>query len=504
MEPILGATGFVASSGSASIEVHDPSSGERLSGTYPVSPRAELETLVEAGKEAAAALFAVTAAQRAEFLERCAAAIEADADSIAARAARETGLAERPRLREVEMARTLFQLRAAADAARSQAWALPTVDAEHDLRSAYFALGGPVLVIGPSNFPLAYNSVCGGDFASAIAAGNPVIAKAHPGHPGTTLLIARAVERARREVAGLPPALVQMFYHCLPDDGLWLAAHPGLAAIGFTGSRATGLQIKAAADRVGKPVYLEMSSINPVFVLPSALRQDAERVASDFAASTLLAAGQMCTSPGLVVTLAGEAGSALVEAVAARLRAAPAGVLLGEGGVTQLQHAVTTLRAAGAELLTGGEPLPGPACRFANTLLRVSGRQFLAASQALQTEAFGTASLFVLAADGDEMVAIATCLQGNLCGSIYSGKGGEDEALYTRLEAVLRDRVGRLLNDKMPTGVAVSPAMHHGGPFPATGHPGFTGVGFPAAIRRFAKLTCFDHVRPHRLPALLR
>lgn len=504
MEPIFSAGRFVASTGREVLEVRNPGSGELLPGTYPVSPRSELEAMVAAGKAAASALRAVAPVRRADFLERCAAAIEADADAIAARAALETGLALKPRLREVEMGRTLFQLRQAATATREGTWALPTVDADNDLRTGYFALGGPVLVIGPSNFPLAFNSVCGGDFASAIAAGNPVIGKAHPGHPGTTLLLARCIERARRECPDLPPALVQMFYHCSAEDGLWLAAHPGIAALGFTGSRASGLRLKAAADAAGKPAYLEMSSINPVFVLPGALRPTVDALASDFAASTLLAAGQMCTSPGLVVTLAGDTGEALVAAVAARLRAAPAGVLLGEGGVTQLEGAVRALRAAGAEVVVGGDKVAGPACRYANTMLRVSGARFLAAAEALQTEAFGSTSLFVLVADVGEMLAVAERLHGNLCGSIYSGAGDDDEAIYRQLEPILRERVGRLLNDKMPTGVAVSPAMHHGGPFPATGHPGFTGVGFPAAIRRFAKLTCFDHVRPSRLPELLR
>lgn len=504
MEPIFVDGRFVASAGPETFEALDPSNGARLSGTYPLSPRPELAALIAAGKRAAVALRTVDGVHRAEFLERFAAELEADADAIATRAGQETGLPVRPRLREVEMARTLLQLRQAAASIRDGAWALPVVDAANEIRSLYCALGGPVLVIGPSNFPLAFNGLCGGDFASAIAAGNPVIAKAHPGHPGTTLLVARCIERALQQCPNLPPGLVQMFYHCRSDDGLFVVAHPDVAAVGFTGSRASGLQIKAAADRAGKPAYLEMSSINPVFVLPGALRPDPGKVAGEVAASVLLAAGQMCTSPGLVVALAGSAGDALVAAIASGVDAAPPGVLLGAGVVTQLEGAVGALRTAGAELVVGGASLPGPSCRFANTVLRASGAQFLAASDALQTEAFGSAALVVLAADEDEMVAIAERLHGNLCGSIYSGAGTDDEVMYQRLEPVLREKVGRVLNDKMPTGVAVSPAMNHGGPFPATGHPGFTGVGFPAAIRRFAKLTCFDHVRPHRLPAALR
>jgi NADP-dependent aldehyde dehydrogenase len=226
-------------------------------------------------------------------------------------------------------------------------------------------------------------------------------------------------------------------------------------------------------------------------------------VVDDFVASCLLAAGQMCTNPGLVITQAGAAGEKLIGDVAARLRAAPPGVLLAASGPTHLEAAVATLCQAGATVVVGGKRVPGNGYRFDNTLLRVTGAQFLAAPDALQTEAFGSTSLVVLAADGDEMVAIAERLQGSLTGSIYSDEGGADETLAARLAPALCDKVGRYLNDKMPTGVAVSAAMNHGGPFPATGHPGFTAVGFPAAIRRFAKLTCFDHVRQDRLPGVL-
>jgi NADP-dependent aldehyde dehydrogenase len=169
-----------------------------------------------------------------------------------------------------------------------------------------------------------------------------------------------------------------------------------------------------------------------------------------------------------------------------------------------LDESVKTLRAAGAELVCGGSPLPAPGYRFANTLLRVSGAQFLAAPEKLQTEAFGNASLLVVVRDAAQAAEVLNHLEGNLTGCIYSDTRGSDDALYNQLAPLLRNRVGRLLNDKMPTGVAVSPAMNHGGPFPATGHPGFTAVGIPASLRRFAALHCYDNVRPARLPALLR
>jgi NADP-dependent aldehyde dehydrogenase len=293
----------------------------------------------------------------------------------------------------------------------------------------------------------------------------------------------------------LPRALVQMFYQCTPEDGLWLVARPEIAAVAFTGSRASGLQIKEAADRAGKPAYLEMSSVNPVFVLQGALASKPGKVAEDFAASCLLAGGQMCTSPGLVFVPRSPEAEKLIADVAARLRAAAPGALLGPGGPVQLERAVATLTRAGASVVVGGKRAAGPGFRFENTLLRATGAQFAAAPEALQTEAFGSAALFVVVDNPDELLALAELLHGSLTGSVYRDDRGADEALYQRLAPILCEKVGRFLNDKMPTGVTVSPAMNHGGPFPATGHPGFTGVGFPAAIRRFAKLICFDHVR---------
>jgi NADP-dependent aldehyde dehydrogenase len=165
---------------------------------------------------------------------------------------------------------------------------------------------------------------------------------------------------------------------------------------------------------------------------------------------------------------------------------------------------IEELRKHGAEVVVGGAKIEGPRLSFANTLLRVSGEAFLSNPQGLQTEAFATVNTLVVARDVAQMAQIAASLDGNLTGAIYSASSDADDAAYADVAPVLRQRVGRLLNDKMPTGVAVSPAMNHGGPFPATGHPGFTAVGIPASIVRFAALQSFDNVRAHRLPVELR
>jgi NADP-dependent aldehyde dehydrogenase len=357
--------------------------------------------------------------------------------------------------------------------------------------------------MGPNNFPFAFNSAAGGDFAAAIAAHNPVIAKANTSHPGTTKILAEIAFAAVQET-GLPPATVQLIYRTPREVGLELVSHPLVGATGFTGSKTAGLQLKAAADAAGKPIYLEMSSVNPVLVLEGALRERLDAIADEFYTSCTMGAGQFCTNPGFVIVPDSELGRRFVAAAVERFQANPPGVLLGKGGRDGLVEAVSTLRKAGAELLCGGEAAEGPAYRFNNTLLQVSGADFLKNPHELQTEAFGPVSLLVLSGSTGETAEILRHMEGNLTGTVYSDTAGSDDADYKVIEPVLRQKVGRLINDRMPTGVAVSPAMNHGGPYPATGHPGWTAVGIPTSIPRFAALHCYDNVRPERLPAELQ
>jgi NADP-dependent aldehyde dehydrogenase len=263
------------------------------------------------------------------------------------------------------------------------------------------------------------------------------------------------------------------------------------------------LKLKAAADAAGKPIYLELSSINPVVILPGALRERSEAVAEEFTTSCLMGAGQFCTNPGMVLLLAGTETEQFLEAVVTRFSTAPVGTLLSCRVGESLAEAVGALNRAGAKTLVGGRPGGGNGHSFGNTLLRVSGREFLSNPHELQREAFGNVSLAVVADDVGQACGILDRLEGNLTGCIYSHTAGEDDRLYDQIAPHLRPRVGRLLNDKMPTGVAVSAAMNHGGPYPATGHPGFTAVGIPASLRRFAVLECYDNVRQSRLPSIL-
>ena len=358
-------------------------------------------------------------------------------------------------------------------------------------------------VFGPNNFPFAYNPAAGTDFAAAIAAGNPLIAKAHPGHPGTTRIFAEiaASGAARR---GLPPAAFQLIYHMEPECGDKLVGHPLLGASTFTGSRTAGLWLKEAADKAGKPIYIETSSVNPIFILPGALEERLEKIAGEIFASCTLGAGQFCTKPGLIILLQNRDAEAFFDSVRRSFERTPAAILVARSVLDGIRTALARMTNAGAEIVSGGRAIDGPGFRYENTLLRASGDAFLENPQELQQEAFGPISLVVYARDPGQMREIASALEGNLTGSIYSHSSGLDDGIYEKIAAVLRFKVGRFLNDKVPTGVTVTASMVHGGPYPATGHPGFTAVGFPAAMLRFAALHGYDRVRRDRLPPELQ
>ena len=487
---------------SGTFRAENPATCQPLPDEYPVSSWADCDAALTAATKAAQALSSVPAESLAKFLERYADQIDAASEQLVETAHQETALAKSPRLSQVELPRTTNQLRQAAAAARNFTWQLPTIDTKLNIRSCLGPVG-PVLTFGPNNFPFAYEGIAGGDFAAAIAAGNPVIAKAHTSHPSTARLFAEIAARTADEV-GLPTGTVQMIYRLSHEDGERFVSDHRVGAIGYTGSRSAGLKLKAAADATGKPIYLELSSVNPVVILPGILREKLDAVVEEFCGSCLMATGQFCTNPGMLILLAGPETDAFLAKVADRFASAPIGTLLSSAVVRSLQAGVATLKAAGAEILTGGTAGGGTGHSHANTLMKVSGEKFLAQPEQLQTEAFGNASLAVVAQNAAQAGQILERLEGNLTGSIYSSSSDADEKLYAELAPRLRARVGRLLNDKMPTGVAVTAAMNHGGPYPATGHAGFTAVGFPAAIRRFAQLQCYENVRPNRLPIVLQ
>ena len=503
VEPVLIAGSWRDANYNKVFEPENPASKTKIGKVYPISDAKDVEEAIDAAWYASAQIADVGDEIIALFLECFANRVESRGDEICDLASIESGLPVTPRLKDIELPRTTLQLRLAAASVRSRSWTHPTIDTVTGIRSKYGSLAGGISVFGPNNFPLAFNSVAGGDFAAAIAAGNPVIGKGNSSHPGTTKILAEEAFAAIQE-SGMPPSTVQLIYRTDHEVGKLLVSHPKIGATGYTGSRGAGLVLKDAADKAGKPAYMELSSINPVYILTGALRERSEEIAEEFATSCLMGVGQFCTNPGIVVLVAGKETEQFIDSVSSKFSEAPVGTLLTGSVEKNMADSVKVLQDAGATVITGGKTGSGSGYSYDNTLLRVSGEKFIANSQKLQTEAFGNESLFVVANDEDQAVEICNHFEGNLTGCIYSSQKGDDEPLYKRIVGILRKKVGRLLNDKMPTGVAVSSAMNHGGPYPATGHPGFTAVGIPASIVRFGMLESYDNVREHRLPPELR
>ncbi|WP_269789577.1 aldehyde dehydrogenase (NADP(+)) [Stenotrophomonas sp. Iso1] len=486
-----------------SLEAHDPSTGQPIGDLYPVSSRREVEQALAAAIGAAEAMASADPARIAGFLDAYADGIEAEADALVDIAHRETGLPKTPRLRDVELPRTTGQLRQAARAVWQWSWAHPVIDTATGLRAMFGPLSKPVVVFGPNNFPFAFNAIAGSDFASAIAARAPVIAKVHPLHPGTSLMLGRIAHKAL-VAAGLPAAAIQMLYRIEPSASELLVGNPAIGGVGFTGGRAGGLTLKAMADKAGVPFYAEMSSINPVFLLDGALAERGNGLAQEFFASCTMGSGQFCTNPGLLVVPRNAAGDQFMAEACKRFDGASPLVLFSADGKQHLTAAIQSLIDAGASRCAGKPDPQRDGSWVQPQLLEVDGDRFLQDPQALQVEAFGPVSLVVRSSNPMQAQAIARAFEGNLTATLYRAADGSDDATASALMPLLRPRVGRLIFDRMPTGVAVSPAQNHGGPYPATSHPGFTSVGMPGAIRRFTGLHSYDNVPDALLPPVLR
>ena len=500
-EPVLIAGGWRAAAATGSFRAVDPTTGLERPQQWPVSGWSDVEAAVEAAVAAAPALASLSGARIADFLERYADRLAARADELVAVAHAESGLAVKPRLADVELPRMLDQLRQAAAAAREGTWRMGMIDSKRNIRSAAFGLG-PVVVFPPANFPLAYGAVTGGDFAAAIAGGNPVIAKAHPGHPGVSRIAADEAFSAVRET-GLPPATVQLVHGISMDDGARLVADERVGGTGFTGGQEAGKRLSAAAAAAGRVIWVEMGSLNPVVLLPGAVAERGAEIAGELTASVTGSAGQFCTKPGLVFLIDDEAAATFAQAVAERFEAIGAQVLLGKVGRERLVASLAQLKNAGARVLAGGSVGDGP-CSHRPTLLAVPAADLVARPQALLIEAFGNATVLVQCASVGELMQAVACVPGALAASLYSAKDGRDDATVDQVAAELVARAGRVIENRMPTGLAVTPPMQHGGPWPSAGPPFFSAVGMPWSILRFARRICFDGWSQNRLPECLR
>jgi alpha-ketoglutaric semialdehyde dehydrogenase len=501
-ESIIGA-GFVGGD-QGEFRAVDPSTGFDIEPAFGLAGSADVARACALAWDAFDAYRATTPDARAEFMERIAQNILDIGDDLIVRAMQESGL---PRARlEGERGRTVGQLRLFATTVREGSWmdlrideTMPTRQPlpRSDLRQRHIGLG-PVAVFGASNFPLAF-SVAGGDTASALAAGCPVVVKAHGAHPGTSELVGRAVQAAVRD-CGLPEGVFSMLF-ASNEVAIELVTDARIKAVGFTGSRRGGLALVAAANARPEPipVYAEMSSINPVFLLPGAMAKRAAGIGQNFIASLTMGSGQFCTNPGLVLALAGPDADTFI--------AAAAEAMGGHVGTTMLTPGIHGAYCAGVERLRGvpgvttlarGQAGSGPHAGQ-SALFTTSAEAFLA-YPAMQDEIFGASSLVVLCRDVEEMRRVTEGLEGQLTATLQMDD--EDIAHAQALLPALERRAGRILVNGYPTGVEVSDAMVHGGPFPATSDSRGTSVG-TLAIRRFLRPVCYQDFPAALLPAPL-
>lgn len=445
--------------------------------------------------------------RRAAFLEAIAEEILALGDALIERAHAESGL---PVARLTgERARTAGQLRLFAQVVRDGHFLRATIDTAQperqpapraDLRLAKIPLG-PVAVFGASNFPLAF-SVAGGDTASALAAGAPVIVKAHSAHLGTSELVGRAIQKAAERL-DMPEGVFSLLIGAGRDIGEALVAHPGIKAVGFTGSRQGGLALLRIANSRHEPipVYAEMSSINPVFLLPRALSARAEAMAQGFADSLTMGAGQFCTNPGLVLAIDGPDLQRFVTAAGKALSAKAAQTMLTPGIHAAYESGRAQVDALeGVERVASGAQAGGQA-NAAQAALYVTDAQRLLRTPELQAEMFGPASVVVKARSLDELLQVADLLEGQLTATLHLDEG--DHSAARRLLPVLERKCGRILANGFPTGVEVCHAMVHGGPFPATSNAMYSSVG-SSAIDRFLRPVCYQDIADELLPAALQ
>lgn len=443
---------------------------------------------------------------RARFLDAIALGLLDLGDTLIERVHLESGL-PKPRL-EGERMRTANQLKLFASLLRDGRWHGAVVDTalpdrqplpRADLRQRRIGVG-PVAVFGASNFPLAF-SVAGGDTASALAAGCPVIVKAHPAHLGTSELVARVIQKAARET-GMPEGVFSMLIDKDISVGQALVSHPRIQAVGFTGSRRGGLALVAAAQArpVPIPVYAEMSSINPGFLLPSALAARADSIASGFADSLVMGAGQFCTNPGILLALESDDLEVFVRAAAKALSDKVPTTMLTPNIYGAYCNGLNNLhKAQGVTLVAEGREADGP-YKARAAFFRTDSATFLA-NPALEDENFGPSALLIVCKDVADLQKVAAKFDGQLTVTLHYDDG--DKAIAQALLPILERKAGRILFNDFPTGVEVSYSMVHGGPFPATSDSRSTSVG-ATAIDRFLRPICYQSVPDSLLPTVLQ
>lgn len=494
--------------GPATFSAYSPAQATRLEPLFEEAGTALIQEAVEAAQNAFPEFRKTTPEQRAVFLETIASEILALGDALLERAHHETGL-PLERL-SGERGRTVGQLRLFAELLREGSWCDARIDSalpertplpRPDLRRVLLPLG-PVAVFGASNFPLAF-SVAGGDTASALAAGCPVVVKGHPAHPGTGELVAGAVSAAAH-LCGLPAGVFSLLQSSRNEIAIALVRHPGIRAVGFTGSHRAGRALMDAASSRPEPVpvFAEMSSLNPVFVLPGALQERSAQIADGLKNSLTMGVGQFCTKPGLTFVVAGQAADAFKESLNAAFQSTVPGTMLHPGIRDAYARSIEALRKTPGLDLSGQSGLEAdPARTQGRPALFVTSADTFRATPSLADEVFGPAGILVEAAGFPDLLALANELDGQLTATLHAAES--DLPQLQALTAVLERKAGRVVFNGFPTGVEVSPAMQHGGPYPATSDSRFTSVG-TAAIQRWVRPVCYQNFPASALPPELQ
>ena len=498
-----------ASGGGDSFSAWNPATGQKVDPVFYSATSNETDKAVELAAAAFPAYSRISNMARAAFLRRIATRIEAITEALVERAHLETAL-PKPRLVS-ETGRTCSQLRLFASVVEEDSWVGARIDradpnrkplAKPDVRSMLHPIG-PVVVFGASNFPLAF-SVAGGDTASALAAGNPVIFKAHPAHPGTSELVARAIIQSIRE-ENLPEAVFSLLFDSGNAVGAQLVQHPLVKAGGFTGSIAGGraLMNLAAARPEPIPFYAEMGSTNPVFLLPGALASRGKEIAGQLHGSFTLGSGQFCTKPGLVFVPQSKEATEFAAEFQSKSAQSQKFTLLTGGISTSYRREIENRKkhSGGVAVLSEGEqPGTDPAFLAGAVVFQTDAKAF-AANPDLSAEVFGPSTLLIQCADREQIIDAARNLGGHLTATIQ----GTDKDLedFADLVEILKTKVGRIVFNGYPTGVEVNHAMVHGGPYPASSDSRTTSVG-TMAIWRFARPVCYQDFPDAALPDALK
>jgi alpha-ketoglutaric semialdehyde dehydrogenase len=486
----------------------NPATGAALEPGYFWATAQDVSEAAELATQAYGKYSRWPASRRAALLRRIAELFEANAPTLIARATQETAL---PQARlQAEAGRTCGQLRLFASLIEDGWWVDARIDhgdpgrkpqPKPDMRSMRVPLG-PVAVFSSSNFPFAF-SVAGGDTASALAAGCPVLVKPHQGHLGTSELVGLLIQQAAADSEG-PDGLFSLLYGPGRDTGLALVREPRIKAVGFTGSRAGGraLMDAAAARPEPIPVYAEMGSVNPVFFLPHALEESAETLAVALHASVNLGVGQFCTNPGLCFLNRGPAAQVFQEKLRQLMLATPPGTMLTSSIHAEYCSGLASFsKMPGVRLLAESAAQPAPGANQARAALFTTSAEVFLDQPSLMDEVFGPSTLVVECATPHQMLSAADRLEGQLTATVHGTPA--DLLEQGELLAILATKAGRLVCNGFPTGVEVCHAMTHGGPYPATADGRSTSVG-TRAIERFARPLCYQNFPDHALPDELK